>query len=697
MEAYLSGSQEGVVRPNADSKMLTKGDMAACLSGSQEGVVRPNANEKVEPTSTALVTSASPEMVGPPAIRRLPLSFDAINEAEGGINATSQAPRRTPPRDIGNAAAEAALFREKVMIWNSNSDQTDTGAFSDNEDEDELNLYGGNVKPRPNSPRTPSRRPGSALAELSPGSRPIASLPCRSASAPPATECILLVDDCPIILIMVSALLEKNNMEVHTAVNGREALKRMQERDYDLVLTDANMPKMAGLEMIAEMRSREAKRTNSRRSPVIVMSAGMTEEEIKHQMSTGADDFMAKPVRQEVMLQKIREQIDSYPWTRQQAGASRDDHGGDSKMDHPSDGANTRVPTAPSKAWPRGRGSCGSGGSSGGGENDDSKADPRGIVAQPTGANDGDHGSSDGDSKVDTGPSNNPTHWALSDTMAEWRRELKKDDAKEQRNSPSPGVIGARSSLTLPRKLPPAEVRGSHNAAMATVQRGNRVGGDSDDNSDSPPLVSTMTTQPDDDGSDGDPNAPGNNDGGGSENKKVHSTNTGASTSPPRNLLVSQGSVLVVDDSPVMRQTLTALLVKDGYEVDTARDGLEALMRLQERQYDVVLSDVNMPVLGGKAMAAEMREREESSGQHQRVIFMSAPMTDTEMKRVLSTGADGYVTKPVQVEAMRQMFRPGTPMLRAIRDGASEELKGESEGMVKLSRSDREKEKGSSA
>ena len=45
---------------------------------------------------------------------------------------------------------------------------------------------------------------------------------------------------------MVSALLEKNNMEVHTAVNGREALKRMQERDYDLVLTDANMPKMAG-------------------------------------------------------------------------------------------------------------------------------------------------------------------------------------------------------------------------------------------------------------------------------------------------------------------------------------------------------------------------------------------------------------------------------------------------------------------
>jgi CheY-like chemotaxis protein len=120
-------------------------------------------------------------------------------------------------------------------------------------------------------------------------------------------------------------------------------------------------------------------------------------------------------------------------------------------------------------------------------------------------------------------------------------------------------------------------------------------------------------------------------------------------------------------------------------------------MRLQERQYDVVLSDVNMPVLGGKAMAAEMREREESSGQHQRVIFMSAPMTDTEMKRVLSTGADGYVTKPVQVEAMRQMFRPGTPMLRAIRDGASEELKGESEGMVKLSRSDREKEKGPSA
>ena len=209
-------------------------------------VVRPSADEEEEPTSTALVltstalvTPAPPEMVGPPAIRRLPLSFDAINE--DGTNATSpsKVPWRTPPRDISNAAAEAASFRDKVRRWNS-KDQADTGAFSDNEDEDEdededeLNLFGGDVKPRPSSPRTPPRRPGSALAELSPGSRPIASPPRRSASAPPATECILLVDDCPIILLMVSALLEKNGLEVHKAMNGREALKRMQERDYDL-------------------------------------------------------------------------------------------------------------------------------------------------------------------------------------------------------------------------------------------------------------------------------------------------------------------------------------------------------------------------------------------------------------------------------------------------------------------------------
>ena len=454
------------------------------------------------------------------------------------------------------------------------------------------------------------------------------------------------------------------------------------------------MPKMAGLEMISEMRLREAKRKNGRRSPVIVMSAGLTEEEIKHQMSTGADDFMAKPVCQEVMLQKIREQIDSYPWTRQQAGAGRDDHlhGGDSKSD-PSDGANAQVPTAPSKAWPRGRGSCGGEGSSGGRESDDSEAGPRGIPANPAGANGGVHGSSDGDSKVDTDdPSNSPTHWELSDKMAEWRRGVD-SDVEQDPNKSSSGGIGARWSPTLPRKppreLPPAGVVGSRNAAMSTLQRGNRAGGDNDDNGDLT-LESTVATQPDDDGSDGDPN-----DGGGSENKKAHSTNTGASTSPPRNLLGSQGSVLLVDDSLVMRQTLTVLLANAGFEVDTAKDGFEALARLQERCYDVVLSDVNMPVLGGKAMTAEMREREESSGQHQRVIFMSAPMTDTEMKRVLSTGADGYVTKPVQVEAMRQIFRPGTPMLRAIRDGASEELKGESEGMGNLSRADREKEKGS--
>ena len=68
--------------------------------------------------------------------------------------------------------------------------------------------------------------------------------------------------------------------------------------------------------------------------------------------------------------------------------------------------------------------------------------------------------------------------------------------------------------------------------------------------------------------------------------------------------------VLVVDDEPGIRETVTAMLEIEGYDVSEARDGAEALAQVEARQPDVILLDMRMPVLDGWGFAAELRARE---------------------------------------------------------------------------------------
>ena len=69
-------------------------------------------------------------------------------------------------------------------------------------------------------------------------------------------------------------------------------------------------------------------------------------------------------------------------------------------------------------------------------------------------------------------------------------------------------------------------------------------------------------------------------------------------------------SVLLVDDDDAVRKGLSRMLRKDGFEVSTAQDGGEAMTLLQTRTFDLVVSDVNMPVLGGEGLLDLMKELE---------------------------------------------------------------------------------------
>jgi type IV pilus assembly protein PilB len=108
--------------------------------------------------------------------------------------------------------------------------------------------------------------------------------------------------------------------------------------------------------------------------------------------------------------------------------------------------------------------------------------------------------------------------------------------------------------------------------------------------------------------------------------------------------------VLVADDDPQMRRLIRSILERDGYEVAEAADGLDALDQVENRPFDLMLLDVDMPRLDGLGVLEELRARIKTSGVP--VIVLTARTDDTET-RVLDLGAQDFLSKPVQPNSLQ--------------------------------------------
>ena len=104
--------------------------------------------------------------------------------------------------------------------------------------------------------------------------------------------------------------------------------------------------------------------------------------------------------------------------------------------------------------------------------------------------------------------------------------------------------------------------------------------------------------------------------------------------------------VLVVDDSPVIRRVVSVTLEKNGYEVELAEDGQQALDILADPniQIDVVISDINMPILDGISMLKFIRQ--ESNFCHLPVIMLTGVGEERDRDIALVEGANKILTKP---------------------------------------------------
>ena len=106
--------------------------------------------------------------------------------------------------------------------------------------------------------------------------------------------------------------------------------------------------------------------------------------------------------------------------------------------------------------------------------------------------------------------------------------------------------------------------------------------------------------------------------------------------------------VLLVEDSPVLQQTVGTALRRCGYAVDVSADGQDGLWRAENTEYDVIVLDIMLPKLDGLSVLQRLREARKLT----HVLLLTARDSVAERVRGLKLGADDYLIKPFALEEL---------------------------------------------
>ncbi len=106
-------------------------------------------------------------------------------------------------------------------------------------------------------------------------------------------------------------------------------------------------------------------------------------------------------------------------------------------------------------------------------------------------------------------------------------------------------------------------------------------------------------------------------------------------------------SALVVEDSPMMRQLLVFALSRvKQMRVTEADDGVDGLRKLATSKFDIILTDINMPIMDGLKLVK--RVRTDPTHKDTPIIVITTESSEEDRQRALSLGANAYITKPIQ-------------------------------------------------
>ena len=149
--------------------------------------------------------------------------------------------------------------------------------------------------------------------------------------------------------------------------------------------------------------------------------------------------------------------------------------------------------------------------------------------------------------------------------------------------------------------------------------------------------------------------------------------------------------VLLAEDNLVNQHLALRMLEKRGHRPVLAQDGREALAAIERESFDLVLMDVQMPVMSGLEATAIVREREKTTGRHLPIIAVTAHAMKGDRERCFATGMDGYVAKPLRARDLEtEMARVVGAPVRPGTDPRPQSARLDREGLLARVEGDRE-------
>ncbi len=115
-------------------------------------------------------------------------------------------------------------------------------------------------------------------------------------------------------------------------------------------------------------------------------------------------------------------------------------------------------------------------------------------------------------------------------------------------------------------------------------------------------------------------------------------------------------NIIVVEDSPTMRQLITFALKRlPDYKVVEAVDGMDAFKKLSSEPFDLILADINMPVMDGLKLIGLLRN--DLKYKKIPIIIITTEGTAEDRKKAMAAGATAYLSKPIQTQELLKMVK----------------------------------------
>ena len=116
----------------------------------------------------------------------------------------------------------------------------------------------------------------------------------------------------------------------------------------------------------------------------------------------------------------------------------------------------------------------------------------------------------------------------------------------------------------------------------------------------------------------------------------------------------SDYTILVVDDSPVVLEAVRDALIRDGYDVLSAADGIEALDIVKQHHVDLILLDIDMPRMNGYQLCKLLKRDDKFKSIP--VVMLTAKSSDTDRMWGVKAGTDEYLTKPFNYAKVKELL-----------------------------------------